>query len=87
MLFNRINTNLDVKFGFQKIKRGGLVLYFYTGLSIRTVQVRTNSELPVGGDFTDQGGVWTLRDNYNLTYPTPILGLKIGFTRQLIYNI
>ncbi len=76
--YNRIDA---LKFGFQKIKRGGLVLDFYTGFIIRTVQVRTNFELPVGGDFKDQGDVWTLRDNYNLTYPTPIIGLKNGFTR------
>ncbi len=82
MLFNRINTNLDLKFGFQKIKKGGLVLDFYTGLSIRAVQVRSNSEIPAGGDFPNQRGVWTLTQNYNLTYPTPIVGFKIGFAQK-----
>lgn len=82
MLFNRVNTNLDLKFGFQKIKPGGLVLDFYTGLSVRAVQVRSNSEIPAGGDFPDNRGVWTLTNNHNLTYPTPIIGFKIGFTQN-----
>ncbi|NOQ70567.1 MAG: hypothetical protein GQ574_01110 [Crocinitomix sp.] len=82
MLFNRLNTNLDLKFGFQKIKKGGLVLDFYAGLSIRAVQVRSNSEIPAGGNFTDRGGVWNLSNNHNLTYPTPIVGFKIGFAQK-----
>lgn len=82
MLFNRFNTNLDLKFGFQKIKAGGLVLDFYTGLSLRAVQVRSNSEVPDGGDIPPQQGVWTLTQNHNLTYPTPIVGFKIGFSQK-----
>ncbi|MFT5819939.1 MAG: hypothetical protein ACI8ZM_001164 [Crocinitomix sp.] len=83
MLFNRINTNLDLKYGFQKVKPGGLVLDFYAGLSIRSIQVRSNSEIPDGGDFPLRGGgIWTLTKNHSLNYPTPIVGFKIGFAQK-----
>jgi hypothetical protein len=82
MVFHRLNTNLDLKFGFQNVRPGGLLLDFYAGLSIRSVRVRSNSDIPAGGDFPMNRGVWTLSDNHNLTYPTPIVGVKIGFAQK-----
>lgn len=82
MTFHRFNTNYEVKFGYQKLMGKTLIMDFYTGLSIRNINVQSRSEIPVGGEIPDQGGVWTLHDNYKLTYPTPIIGFKIGFVSK-----
>lgn len=79
MRFHRFNFNTDFKFGVQKKTKNNLVFDFYTGLSIRNVRVRTWSDVPEGGEFTETGGIWTLRDGHRFVYPTPIVGFKLGF--------
>jgi hypothetical protein len=77
---NRFNINLDLKYGFQNIKTAGYVLDFYAGLSIRSLVIRGESGIPEGGHtFNAERGIWTIAENYNLFYPTPIAGVKIGF--------
>jgi hypothetical protein len=78
---NRFNINIDLKYGFQKIKTAGYVLDFYAGLSVRSLVIRGKSDIPDGGhSFNVQRGMWTIAENYNLIYPTPIAGVKIGFS-------
>lgn len=79
---NRININLDLKYGFQRIKPKGYVFDFYVGLSLRSLNVINNSEMPDGVDFPDNGDIWSLHDDMSLFYPTPIAGLKIGFAQR-----
>lgn len=79
MRFNRFNTHFDLKYGFQRVIQNKIVIDCYMGFSLRTISVKTRSELPNGGSFTDQRGMWTLTDNHSLTYPAPILGFKFGF--------
>ena len=31
-----------------------------------------------GGEMMREGGMWNLQDGHDMTYPTPIFGLKIG---------
>ena len=78
MVFHRFNTFVEAKFGTQFPVRNG-VLDLYGGLSIRSVKVRTWSDVPAGSDMPERRGLWTLRDGHRMTYPTPIIGLKLGF--------
>ena len=79
---NRININLDLKYGFQTVKPQGYVFDFYVGMSLRSLNVINNSEMPDGVEFPDNGDIWSLNDNMSLFYPTPIAGLKIGFAQR-----
>lgn len=79
MTFNRFNTHFDFKYGFQRVYNDFMLFEMYIGLSLRHVNVQTRSTIPEGGDFPDARGMWTLTDNHNLTYPTPIFGFKFGF--------
>lgn len=81
MLFNRFNTNYELKLGFQRVFGGNIAFDFYTGLSIRTINVQSSSEIPEGGSIPEQRGMWRLEDNYKFTYPTPIIGFKFGFVK------
>lgn len=81
MVFHRLNTFIDLKWGFQRETTSNIVFDFYGGLSIRYIGVRSSSDIPEGGSVPEQRGVWRLEDGYRLTYPTPILGLKIGFKK------
>jgi hypothetical protein len=77
MVFHRFNTFVDTKIGVQR-ENENFAIDFYAGLSIRYIKVRSNSEVPAGSGMPERRGVWTLRDGHSLTYPTPIIGLKIG---------
>ena len=79
MVFNRFNTHFEFKYGFQKVIDNSVLIEMYMGLSLRSVRVQTNSELPNGSGFPDQRGMWTLTDGHKLTYPVPIFGFKFGF--------
>ncbi len=79
MVFNRFNTHFEFKYGFQKVIDNSVLIEMYMGLSLRSVRVQTNSELPTGSGVPDQRGMWTLTDGHKLTYPVPIFGFKFGF--------
>ncbi len=79
-VFHRFNTNLDFKYGFQKELKKNVFLDFYLGLSIRNINVQSNTELPNGTEIPELRGFWTLRDNHKLKYPIPIFGFKVGLS-------
>lgn len=79
MTFNRLNTNFELKYGFQKVVGNAVIIDMYMGLSLRNIHVLSNGEIPNGAGFPDQRGIWTLVDGHKLTYPVPIFGFKFGF--------
>ncbi len=79
MVFSRMSTHFEFKYGAQRIVNDKFVIDFYMGLSLRNINVQTNSKIPSGGGFPDQRGVWTLEDGHKITYPIPIFGFKFGF--------
>jgi len=79
MVFNRFNTHFEFKYGFQKVIQNSVVIEMYMGLSLRSIRVQSNSEIPLGAGLPDQRGLWTLADGHKLTYPVPIFGFKFGF--------
>lgn len=79
MWMHRFSTFVDFKIGIQKKFRGTNVwIDLYTGISIRNNSVRTWSSMVEGGDMMRENGMWNLQDGHDMTYPTPIFGLKIG---------
>ncbi|MCC7454802.1 MAG: hypothetical protein IT222_11585 [Crocinitomix sp.] len=79
MWMHRFSTFIDFKIGIQKKFRGTNVwIDLYTGISIRNNSVKTWSTMVEGGDMMREGGMWNLQDGHDMTYPTPIFGLKIG---------
>lgn len=81
MVFNRFNSNIDMKWGLQLETDANLAFDFYCGLSLRTVFVNTNSAIPEGGQIAEMRGVWTLNDNHRMFYPIPVFGVKIGIIK------
>lgn len=81
MVFNRFNTNLDIKWGVQLRSNEKLAFDFYCGLSLRNVWVQSSSSIPEGGMVPEQQGSWRLVDNHTMFYPIPIAGIKIGLVR------
>lgn len=78
MVFHRFNTFVDLKWGVQK-RMKNRTIDFYGGFSIRSIRVRSWSDIPEGGELPERRGFWTLEDGHRLNYPTPIIGFKIGF--------
>ena len=78
MVFHRFNTFVDTKIGVQKESKN-FVIDLYGGLSIRYVKVRSWSDVPDGSSMPERRGFWNLRHGHQLTYPMPVIGLKIGF--------
>lgn len=82
MTFNRFTIDLSVKYGAQYTTRSNLVVDVYFGLQLRSLRVHSNSAIPSGGEIPQQQrGMWELRDNKKLSYPLPIVGIKLGFNR------
>jgi len=79
MVFNRFNTNFDLKYGFQREFGDVFIVDFYMGLSLRNINVQSTTKIPDGAEVPPSRGMWTLVDNHKLTYPIPIFGFKIGF--------
>lgn len=79
MWMHRFSTFVDFKFGIQKkFKNSDVWIDLYTGISIRNNSVKTWSSMIEGGEMMREGGMWNLQDGHDMTYPTPIFGLKIG---------
>lgn len=81
MTFNRFTIDFSVKYGYQVVQTSGFVLDFYAGLNLRSLRVYSNSKIPEGGELPIQRGMWQLEDGKKLSYPLPVIGLKIGFRR------
>lgn len=79
MVFNRFSTNFDLKYGFQREFSNVFIVDFFMGLSLRNINVQSNTKIPDGAQVPPDRGAWTLVDNHKLTYPIPIMGFKIGF--------
>jgi hypothetical protein len=83
MVFHRFTTFLDLKYGYQFVADNNFVFDMYVGLSLRNINVQSYSEIPEGGVVPNRfwGLGWTLEDNHNSVYPTPIVGFKLGFKK------
>lgn len=81
MTFNRFNTQIAFKYGFEKTWESGFLIDFYAGLAIRQNYVISGSKIPEGGVPQGNWNVmgWDLRDGYKFNYPTPILGFRLGY--------
>lgn len=84
MLYNRFSTHFNIKTGWQKIQRNGLIVDYYAGLSFRRNNVISNSPVPEGGssNFTplwQTNTGWILEDGHKFGFVTPIIGVRIGW--------
>ena len=80
MRFHRFNSNINVKWGFQKPMGKNFVFDFYLGLALNRIGVQSFSKIPEGGVVTnDWSNMFTLKDNYKTSNIRPIIGFKIGY--------
>lgn len=78
--YNRFTTQINTKYGFQKIISKKLAIDCYVGISFRYNFVRANKTFTEGG--VPQGNwnffEWNLEDGHTFGYAMPIAGFKMG---------
>jgi hypothetical protein len=80
MRFHQFASSIEVKYGFQKNMGSNFVIDFNFGLRLRTINVQSSSELPVGGSLANTwNNGFILFDNYKRTGVGPVMGFKIGY--------
>lgn len=80
MRFHRFNTDVNLKWGFQRTFAKHFVFDFYAGLSLNTIGVQSFSKIPSGGIVADNwNNQFTLVDNFRESNIRPLIGFKFGY--------
>lgn len=86
---NRMSTQLNFKYGINKVCESGFVIDFYTGISLRRNAIIGMQPFEADGVLMPNWNPfsWELSPGHKFSYVTPVVGFKLGFNRPAKSNI